>query len=734
MSELVIQRAFGSGELAPAVAARADLATYTTGLRVLRNMLVQRAGGVCNRPGLRFIAACKTASPAVQLLRYVSEQIGESVLIEAGVHYLRFFQDGAPLRVSGVPAWDVATAYVAGDLVTDGGVTYYATGPSLGAAPPGATWYALADDLYEIPSPFGTHGLFNWVQSGRVITMTHPEEPPHELHYQGPTRWVIRPVVTEPAIPAPTGVAVTAGAVGTRTFGYVVTAAAAETYEESHPSAVATVASAAEPTKDAPHDVTWTAVPGAVEYYVYGDPFENGVHGYLGTTTETTFHDAGFVPDFSVTPPIPRPLFTTPRDYPAHAAYYQQRRWFAYTTNEPDGIWASRIGFPSNFTISSPLQDDDALTLRLAGNTFHPVRHLVALKSLIVMTDGGEWMLGDGSQPLTPTYLPADQFVYVGSHDKRPVVVGNTILYIQVRGSVLREIRFAQQVDGLAGRDLTRWATHLVDGQRLARIDYAQVPHSIVWAARGNDTLLGLTYLPEDDLWGWSRHDSAGAAFDDVCVVPEDTEDGVYVIVARPIGGATVRYIERFASRLIDVDHVEEQAFFVDSGLSYHGAPTTTVSGLDHLEDEVVAVVADGAVVFAGDPAHADAESYRVTGGTITLPTAASDIHIGLRYVAELETLDLDAGGAAVRGQVKRVQGLSVLLEASARTFLAGPDPAHLLPFHVKPFESTDVVFTGQVEMHLTGAFTKDGRVRLRQPDPLPLTVLGVLPYVDLGG
>jgi len=734
VAELVVQRSFGGGELAPAIAARADLAAYTTGLRVCRNMIVLRAGGVASRPGFRFVAACKTNDPAVQLLRYVSEQIGESVLIEAGVGYLRFFQDGAPVTVSGVPAWDSGTSYVAGDLVTSGGVTYYARGASLASAPPGATWYALTGDLYEIPSPFGAHGLFNWVQSGRVITMTHPEEPPHELHFQALTRWVIRPVVTEPSIAAPTGVSGTAGAAGTRTFAYQVTAAATETFEESHPSAVATVPSAAEPTPDAPHDVTWTAVTGAAEYYVYGDPYGNAVYGFLGTTTATTFHDTGYVPDFSVTPPIPRPLFTAPNDYPAHAAYYQQRRWFAYTTNAPDGIWASRIGFPSNFTISSPLQDDDALTLRLAGNTHHPVRHLVALKSLVVMTDGGEWMLGDGAQPLTPTYLPADQFAYVGVHDKQPVVVGNTILYIQVRGSVLREIRFAQQVDGLAGRDLTRFASHLVDGHRLARIDYAQVPDTLVWAARGDDTLLGLTYIPEDDLWGWHRHDSAGAAFDDVCVVPEDLEDGVYVIVARPVGGSLVRYIERLAPRPLDPDAWAEEAVCVDSSLSYHGTPTTTVSGLDHLEGEVVAVVADGAVVFNGDPDAAAAAGFTVTGGTITIPTAASDIHVGLRYVPEVETLDLDVAGASVRGAQKRVQGLHVLLENSARTFLAGPDADHLLPFHVKPYDPTDVVFTGQVEMATQGTFTKLGRVRIRQPDPLPLTILGVLPLIDLGG
>src|SRR3972149_5500283 len=101
MPQGVIQRSWGSGELAPALGARADLAQYSAGLRLCRNFLVLKGGGVANRPGLRFIAACKTNSPAVQLLRYESEIAGESVLIEAGAGYLRFFKNGAPVEVSG---------------------------------------------------------------------------------------------------------------------------------------------------------------------------------------------------------------------------------------------------------------------------------------------------------------------------------------------------------------------------------------------------------------------------------------------------------------------------------------------------------------------------------------------------------------------------------------------------------------------------------------------------------
>src|SRR3990172_1492356 len=356
MPQSVIQRSFGFGELAPAMGPRADLAQYSAGLRLCRNFLVLKGGGVANRPGLRFIAACKTNSPAVQLLRYESEIAGESVLIEAGAGYLRFFKNGAPVEVSGVAAWSGATSYVPGDLVVHTGVHYYATAESLGAAPPHASyWYALAGTLYEIPHPFGAQA-FAWDQDGRVLTLTHPSTRPHELIYQALTRWIVRPVDTAPVVLPPNNVVLTPGGSGTRAYAYVITSAAAETYEESQRSGIVLNLGVAEPTPDAPHLLTWDAPlnQDIAEYYVYGDPYNNGVFGFLGTAEGLAFRDVGLLPDFSLTPPIARPLFTAAGDYPSASASHQQRRVFANTATLPDGVWASRVGFPANFGISSP--------------------------------------------------------------------------------------------------------------------------------------------------------------------------------------------------------------------------------------------------------------------------------------------------------------------------------------------------------------------------------------------
>jgi hypothetical protein len=745
MTTSAIQRSFAGGELSPSLAARADVPKYQTALRACRNFIVQRHGGVANRPGTRFVEATKTTATRQQFMRYVSEVSGESVLIECGHLYFRFFLNGAAITVAGVVAWNGATAYVAGDLASRLGVNYYCILAHTNQQPPNATyWYAMpAGDLYEIPHPFPAPGLCRWEQQGSVITLTHADIAPQELRFNDFTSWTVVPVVTGPTIQPPQDLTGTgSGGDNNRKFDYVVTAGDAETYEESEASTPWPVFREIGPRVNEPFSLEWTPSAGAAEYYIYCDPFRNGIYGFLATAVwdgtgglgAFQFHDIGFPPDFSQSPPLPVRLFDAVGEYPAMAAYFQQRRFFANSRLEPEVIWGSRIGFPRNFGISSPLQDDDAVTFRLAGVQRHPVQHLIGLGPLIVLTDRGEWVIqGGGDGPLIPTSIQADQFGYWGASPAVPVVVGKSIIYVQARGRIVRDLQLDANVNGLNGRDLTLFAGHLFDGYTISKLDFAQNPQSVVWAVRSDGLLLGLTYVPDDDIWGWHRHDTGAAgSVLDVCVVPEADEDAVYLLVNRTIDGGAVRYIERMASRLF---LVLEDAFFVDAGLSYDGAPITVVSGLDHLEGEVVAVLGDGVVVFNGDPAAAGAATFTVTAGSITLPAARSVIHVGLAIRhAEIELLDLDAPGTSVRDKRKRPQSVTLLVERSTRVFQAGPDTAHLVDYRPAPWEAAAGLVNDALEVIIKADWTHHGRIVVRQNNPLPLTVLGAIPNLDIGG
>ena len=733
MPQSIIQRSFATGELAPGLGARADLALYLSALRTCRNFTVRRHGGVANRPGTVTIAETKASGSAKAVLRpFVFAAASASFAVECGDNYFRFYKNGAVVKVSGLAAYNGATAYVPGDLVVSGGVNYYCIANTTGNAPPNATyWYAMpGDNTLEIPTPYPSGAFLTpdpacWSQNGLTVTISHLNYAPRELTYASDTRWTLTTIVTGPSIAAPGGTGGTPGAAGTRTYKYVVTARASESYEEGHPSAVVTIGSAAAPTKDAPNSITWAAVTGAAQYDVYGDGAEgNGSYGYIGTTIgATAFKDVGTAPDFGRTPPIARPLFDGTNKYPAANVAYQQRRIFAGTHTDRELVYASQVGFYKNFERRVPLQDDDAVTFKLASDYIQPVHFLISLKvGLIVLTDSGEWVIqGDDAGVLRPTAINPRQHGYVGAAQVKPVVVGENVVFVQGRGTVLRDLRFDVKVEGLSGRDLTLRSAHLFEGYSIVDMAYAQVPDSTIWCVRSDGALLGLTYIKDEDMWGWHRHDTVDGSFESVCVLPEGNEDAVYVVVKRTYGSATKRYVERFATRRVTAI---ADGVFVDAAKVYSGTATTVLSGLGQLQSKPVAVLADG-VVVTGLTVSA--------GGGLTLPAPASKITVGLPITAELETLDLDVQGSALRDAKKRVQSLALLLENSARGFKVGPDAAHLLTHSAAAWEASGLT-TGQVEMNLTSGFNNQGRTLIRHTDPTPLTVLGVIPHVEVGG
>lgn len=558
----LIQRSFAAGEIGPALYGRADQTKYQTGLKTCRNFFVMRHGGVANRTGSQFIAEVKTSSARTYLMKFVFND-EQTYVIEMGNLYFRFYRAGAQL-LSGGPPYEVATPYVTADLAT-----------------------------------------LKFVQSGDVITITHPNYEPRELARTGHTAWTLTIISFEPAIAAPAAPTVTAPGAGTTNWRYVVTAVKSETYEESVASAIGT------DTGDAPSDtnghyISWVAVADAAEYNIYMEhPIDSGNTCFIGTATSTNFSNVGITPETAHTPPITRNPFAAAGDYPGTATYYQQRRLFGNTNNNPELVEGSRTGMSKNMTKSSPLQDDDAITFTIKGRKVNEVRHMIEVDDLVILTSGGEWIvLGDSDGVLRANQPPnLKQKSYNGASDVIPVIIGNTIVYVQARGTILRDFR-QDITKGSESKDLSIFAPHFFDGYTIDRMDYAQIPHSIVWCIRSDGTLLGLTYLREHEVWGWHRHDTDGI-YEDVCCVPEGEEDAIYVIVKRTIDGATKRYVERFASRRIT--DVSVDAYFLDSFLTYDGRNTgsttltLTSAGGGWTHDDEVTVTASGATWVAGD-------------------------------------------------------------------------------------------------------------------------------------
>ena len=603
MSTSFVQRSYAAGEVTPAIFGRADQVKYQTGLRRLRNFFVRRHGGVSNRPGTQWIDEAISSTGKGRIWKFVFNA-DQTYILWFEDQTLRIVQDGALLTVSGLAAYNGATAYVPGDLVSSGGVNYYCIANTTGNAPPNATyWYAMpSDGTYQLPTPYVTADLptLQFSQSADVVTITHTGYAPRDLARSGATAWTLTVVSMVPSISAPGSLAVS-GAAGTVAY-WEATAIKSVTQEESIPSAQ--VGASAVPSSGAPRTLTIGAVSGAERYNIYRHD-GSGVFGYVGSAIGTTFIDNGITPDYTLTPPMTRDPFTGAGNYPAVSGYYQQRKMYGNTTNDPEDLFGSRTGSFKNFTYSSPQQDSDAVQYTLAGRQVNEIRAIVEVGQLVVLTSGAEWIReGDATAPLTPTTPNLKVQTYNGCAEIAPIVIGDNLLYIQARGSIVRDFRFEQQTNGYTGRDLSVFSTHLFDGKTLVHWDYAQIPNSVASVVRSDGRLLNLTYLREQEIWGWAWYDTDGE-FEDVCVIPEGDEDAVYVLVKRTINGSTKRYLERFASR--QVDDIVTDAKFLDCHLTYdgnntNGALTMTLStGTVWTYGTTLTLTASAAYFVAGD-------------------------------------------------------------------------------------------------------------------------------------
>jgi hypothetical protein len=589
-----------------------------------------------------------------------------------------------------------------------------------------------------------------FVQSGNVVTLVHPSYPPQELTRIADDNWTIAAVTFGATIQPPGFLSITPDVAGIDPdlvgWVFVVTAIGADG-EESLASASVVDTNVAH--KQHPMVVQWAVVSGAQSYRIYRRPpvqsgLDVGAYGLVGVSTSRQFTDYGRDPDFAQQPPVPEAVFASADNYPSAVGYWQQRIVYANTNTNPDMVWASQIGRPHNFNVSVPVKDDDAVTFRLVSDTIDEIRHIFAQGALTLLTEGGEWpVLGDQNGAPTPATINPRKVSSHGVGLVRPVVAGNGLVFPQALGSTILELT------GAVARDLTLFSTHLFDGHQIADMAWQQETPHVAWLVRDDGVLLGLTYIPDQDVIAWHRHDLDGLV-ESVCVIPElvglRIEHRVYVSVSRVVGSDIVHTIERFASPFADV--IDQDAWFVDGGVEYDGRFTlvgaSTVSGLTHLEgldvaiyafSKLVAGVPDGKSYVVANPLRADLAPVAVASGAITLADEYLRIVVGRPFISDLETLDIDSSeGPSLKTQKTNISRVSAQVLDSRNIWAGGALPDDTAPttdmdaLSLATDADAGTLVTDVVSINTKGQWNTNGRVALRSIDPTPFTVLSIIP------
>lgn len=403
--------------------------------------------------------------------------------------------------------------------------------------------------------------------------------------------------------------------------------------------------------------------------------------------------------------------FSPSAGYPSCVFFYQDRLGLAGTQAEAQTLWFSKTG---NFTDFGRARDillnTDSLSVRLASTKLNAITAVAVLNKLLIFTVGSEWTLSCNGALSLDTIELAQQSER-GSYFTSPVLVGNRVVFVQARGSVLRDLVYDYATSSYTGDDLTLRAKHLFFNKTITQLAYAQEPDTLLWCVTADGELLSLTYVPEQGIYAWTHHQTAGS-FISICTLANQGQDELWMAVLR---GERI-FIERLCKRLPEKS--AQSGVFLDSSVSvHHVTASAQVTGLSHLEGQTVCALADGNVI----------SDLSVSSGSITLPQAAHTVHVGLPYESFLETLPISNSIALERKQ-RYVSARVELLES--RGGYIGVDEntqTELVQRTNEGYNAPVSLQTGSYNTVLPTRHTHEPSVRIVQKDPLPLTVLGVL-------
>lgn len=754
-----IRSSFNAGELSPLVSGRVDVAKYSNGCSSMVNFIPAVQGPAVRRAGTRYVAEVKSSANRCWLAKFEFNTT-QAYILEFGNYYLRFYTNHGQLLSGGVP-YEIVTPYSAADLTDTADGTF-----NLSMVQSGDVIY-IAHPSYPLQK-LSRLGNTNWTIADAPLA-------------NGPfkTQNVDRTVTIYASA--------TTGTVTLTASSSTFTAAMVGSYVYLEPADLSSVKpwTAGQEYATNPLNTyrrsdgktyicTTNGTPSAGKVWrtgpdkpihTYGTQADGDYNGISGTTCERQGLDwqfvdsgygyvkiTGYTSGTSVTAtvqgvnPLPQGVvgvgnktfrwalgaFSGVEGYPSKVCFFRER----LTLAKGQELFFSCSGDFENFASkddSGQIVADRAIKVTISSDQVNQVQWMVPAQALLIGTSGAEFACQENtsSEAFAPGNVKIEKQTGEGSRAVTPVSVGYSTLFVQRSGRKLKEAAYNLQQSAYVTNDLTVLSEH-VTYSGIVQTTWHKEPYVCMWAARADGKLLGFTFNKEQDVVGWHPHSIGGsfgsgnAVVESVCTIPGPNRDRdeLWLIVKRTINGATKRYVEYLEREYQDGD-LQSSCFYVDSGATYSGSPATTISGLSYLEGQTVSVLTDGA-------AHPDRV---VTSGAITLQLAASVVQVGLPCPAMLQTTRIEAGAGdgTAQGKTKRINKV-VIRFYNTLGAKAGPDESNLDQIEFRAgsdlMNQAPPLFTGDKLIEWPGGYDFDGYVTVKQEQPLPMTVIAVMPQL----
>lgn len=441
---------------------------------------------------------------------------------------------------------------------------------------------------------------------------------------------------------------------------------------------------------------------------------------YYGTWNFTTIN----ITDWSLG------AFSKVTGYPGAITDFEGRLSLGGSLEEPRNIWLGSSIDLEGFAKSDPQVDSDPITLTLSGAQQNAILWLSPGKGLFAGTTDGVTSIasGDGKGPLT--YKSVQQIIQTnfGSSSLPPVRIGPAVLYASYYGSTIRELIYSFNDDSYDAPDISSFSEHLL-ASTVVDAAWSRFPDQILYLVTSVGILVALTYDRIQKVIGITPQVTDGLIESIVAIPGLNRRDDIYIQVNRTINGVTKRYIEYFKEPF--EYQLDNQAWFVDSGLTYSGAATNVLNGLSHLEGKFVAVVVTAPLsgqTGLGNPVAA-IFGGTVVSGSLTLPSGVqvTACIVGLPFTASLTPMPSRVptrDGVSIYTRKSRVDRVAIDMYRTAGLEIQTPGTAEWSD--VKERRGYNLMdeplpfFTGFIDTTIEGSWEARGVFTVRSQYPLP--------------
>ena len=474
---------------------------------------------------------------------------------------------------------------------------------------------------YEVTTTYAEADLFGlkFAQNGLSLYIVHPNYPPKKLTYISSTNWTF---ATHAAYESEGSVITITGI--TKSNPAVVTYSGADNLSNGHTIFIQGVNGMVEL-----NDRLFTVAnvnTSANTFELSGENSSSYV-AYVSDGTATHVGDADFL---------------TAGSYPSCVTFYEQRLVYAGFKDLPATIKFSATALPDNFVIGTDV--DDAIEYTVSGDGNNIIWLRGTAKFLGIGTYGDVLQATGGIDGvITPTSISVRPSNGYGVADINPVTRGSQVIYMQRNRLIMRSFEYDFQADSYVPIDRNTASDHIT-ASGVTQLAFQEGRPNIIWAAKTNGELIGMTMEEQENISGWHRHSTQGEIISITSTPRDSNYHQLWVCVKR----GNNYYIEYMA----DPCAFSNRSDFITGDIDSDNEAYANVI----FEEQKQYIHLDSCLSYYGDSVGLDA------GATLT-PAALS--------------------------------GSSVTFTASASVFTAGMVGRELWKKHKTGYESGRAVITG---------------------------------------